>query len=257
MKNIREEQNGAILLLTIDRPKAMNALNRQTLDDLKEILEGIDPAVTRCAVITGAGDRAFVAGADIAEMRDMSMEQAKEFSVFGNSVLRALETLPIPVIAAVNGYALGGGCELALACDIRIAAESAVFAQPEVTLGIPAGFGGTQRLARIVGEQWAKRLLYTAVRIKAPQALEIGLVSEVCPAAELMQRTMRLAETIAANAPLAVSATKRAMAEGCGLDMDKAIAVEAEHFSSCFESWDQVEGMSALLEKRAAQPFRG
>ena len=257
MNNIRTEQRESILLVTVDRPKALNALNRETLEELKQVIDGIDTAATRCVIVTGGGEKAFVAGADIAAMQNMTKAEAKAFSDFGNGVFRALETLPIPVIAAVNGFALGGGCELAIACDIRVCSENAVFGQPEVALGITAGFGGTQRLARLIGEGWAKQLLYTAARIKAPQALEIGLVNQIFPAGELMDAAMGIAKAIAANGPIAVSATKTALTEGLEMDTDSALALEAERFSSCFESADQREAMSAMLEKRPAKPFQG
>jgi enoyl-CoA hydratase len=254
---IKLQAQGPVLLITIDRPGALNALNRQVLGELKDAIDSVDFNVTRCVVITGAGEKAFVAGADIAEMQMMSKTRAKEFGLFGNSVFLALEKLPIPVIAAVNGFALGGGCELALACDIRIASENASFGQPEVSLGITAGFGGTQRLPRIIGEGRAKQLLYTGARIKAQEALEIGLVNQVHPAEELMEKALALANTIAANAPIAVRGTKLAINLGRAMDMEAAVALEADYFSACFESKDQREGMSAMLEKRKPMPFLG
>jgi len=256
VNNIRTELKDTILTITVDRPKALNALNRETLEELKRVIEGIDSGV-RCVIVTGGGEKAFVAGADIAAMRSMTKAQAKEFSAFGNGVFRALERLPIPVIAAVNGFALGGGCELAIACDFRICSENAVFGQPEVALGITAGFGGTQRLARLIGEGWAKQLLYTAARIKAPQALEIGLVNQVFPAGELMEEARKIATAIANNGPIAVSATKTALTDGLLLDIDEALILEADRFSTCFETEDQREAMSAMLEKRPANPFQG
>ena len=257
MEYIKLQQQGHVLLITINRLDALNALNRQVLGELKEAVESIDQNLVRCIIVTGAGSKAFVAGADIGEMQHMSKEEGKQFSLLGNSVFSALEKLPVPVIAAVNGFALGGGSELALACDIRIASENAVFGQPEVALGIPAGFGATQRLPRLVGEGRAKQLLFTAARIKAAQALEIGLVCQVCPQEELMDKAMAMANEIAANGPIAVRATKQAINKGRAMDMDAALALEADYFSGCFESWDQREGMSAMLEKRKPEPFKG
>jgi len=257
MENVKSQLNGSILTITIDRPKALNALNKDVLTELKQVIDGIDVNVVRCVIVTGSGDKSFVAGADIAYMQNMSKDEGREWGRFGNSVLRALELLPVPVIAAVNGFALGGGCELAIACDIRIASDNASFGQPEVGLGITAGFGGTQRLGRLIGEGAAKYLLYTAARVKAQEALTMGLVQQVVPAAELMDTAMKMAEMIAGNAPIAVRETKRAIEEGRSLDMDGAIEAEAKCFGACFASADQREAMSAMLEKRKPEPFQG
>ena len=257
MEFLKIEQQGHVLIITINRPDALNALNRQVLTELKTCVEGIDQEKVRCVIITGSGNKAFVAGADISQMQSMSKAEAKEFALFGNSVFIALEKLPVPVIAAVNGFALGGGCELALACDIRIASENAVFGQPEVALGIPAGFGATQRLPRLIGEGRAKQMLYTAGRIKADEALQIGLVCQVYPIEELMDKALAMANAIASNGPIAVRATKMAINKGLAMDLDAAFALEAEYFGDCFETGDQKEGMSAMLEKRKAEPFTG
>lgn len=257
MEHIVLENHGDVLLLTIDRQPALNALNRQVLTEMLEALHSIDVGATRCLVITGAGARAFVAGADVAEMKDMSASEAQAFGRLGNDALRAIETLGIPAIAAVNGFAFGGGCELALACDIRLAGESASFSQPEVGLGITAGFGGTQRLPRLIGEGMAKQLLFTGERIDARRALEIGLVNKVCASDALVPEALAMAAAIAAKAPIAVRATKRAIEEGRALGMDAAIDVELRHFASCFDSADRREAMSAMLEKRKPLPFKG
>ena len=249
------EQKGFVGVITIDRPKALNALNSEVLADLEKVIDAISADETRCVVLTGAGEKSFVAGADIGEMSGLSKAEGKAFGKKGNDIFRKIETLPVPVIAAVNGFALGGGCELSMSCDIRIASENAVFAQPEVSLGITAGFGGTQRLARIIGVGKAKELLYTTNKIKAPEALALGLVNAVYPADQLMDEAMKLAEKIARNAPIAVRATKKAINDGLQVDMDKAIEIEEELFGSCFESQDQRNAMTAFVEKRKPDPF--
>ena len=257
MEYLKLERQDNILLLTIDRQMAFNALNHGVLNELKEAIQSIDTETIRCLVITGAGKKAFVAGADIAAMQPMSKEEGKAFGIFGNSVFRMLEKLEIPVIAAINGFALGGGCELAIACDIRLASQNAVFAQPEVGLGITAGFGGTQRLPRLVGEGHAKCLLLSGERINAQRAFEIGLVHRVCAEDELIDKALELARTIAAQAPIAVKATKRAIEEGRSMNLDEALLLESRLFGDCFESGDQREAMSAMLEKRKPKPFTG
>jgi len=257
MDYIKIENQDAVSIITIDRPDALNALNKKALSELKEAIDGIDTNATRCVIITGAGNKAFVAGADIGEMRDMDKTESQEFALLGSGVFSDLENLPIPVIAAVNGFALGGGCELALACDFRIASENAVFGQPEVSLGIIAGFGGTVRLWRLVGEGRAKQLLFTGAKIKAQEALEIGLVNQVVPSSELIEKAMEIAKLIAANAPLAVQVTKASINNSRFKKIEDALEMEAYFFSTCFESEDQREGMTAMLEKRKAAPFKG
>ena len=210
----------------------------------------------RVLVITGAGEKAFVAGADIGEMSTLTKAEGEAFGKKGNDVFRRLETLPIPTIAAVNGFALGGGCELSMSCDIRICADTAVFGQPEAGLGITPGFGGTQRLARLVGPGMAKQLIYTAKNIKADEALRIGLVNSVYPAQELLPAAEKLAGTIAKNAPIAVRACKKAINDGLQVDMDRAVTIEEKLFGSCFETADQKEGMGAFLEKRKHEPYQ-
>lgn len=247
-----EQPEAGIYLLTVNRPKALNALNGATLDEIfaavREVAAG---AAARVLLVTGAGDRAFVAGADIAEMRNVTIEQAREFSEKGTSVMHALEALPLPVIALVNGYALGGGCELALACDWILASETAVFGQPEVNLGIPPGFGGTQRLPRRVGSARALELLTSARQVRADEALAIGLANRVCAAAELRAEGLAAARTIAAKAPVAVRLAKEAVQRGRSLDLFTACAMETDLFVQAFATEDRREGMRAFLEKRA------
>ena len=253
MTNILLEKKGLIAVATINRPKALNALNSEVLTDLDELVSAVKAdADIRALVITGSGEKAFVAGADIGEMSTLTKEGGEAFGKHGNNVFRAIETLPIPTIAAVNGFALGGGCELSMACDIRICADTAVFGQPETGLGITPGFGGTQRLARLVSPGMAKQLIYTAKNIKADEAYRIGLVNAVYPLDELLPAAEKLAETIAKNAPIA----KQAINEGLQVDMDKAIVIEEKLFGSCFQSADQIEGMSAFLEKRKHEPYQ-
>ena len=240
----------------MNRPEALNALNEQVLRDLDAALDAVEANDEVLVVIlTGAG-RSFVAGADIGQMKDLTPVQAKKFGSYGNQVFLKLENFPKPVIAAVNGFALGGGCELSMSCDIRICADTAVFGQPEAGLGITPGFGGTQRLARLVGLGMAKQLIYTAKNIKADEALRIGLVNAVYPLAELMPAAEKLAETIAKNAPIAVRACKKAINDGMQVDIDRAVTIEEGLFGSCFETADQKEGMGAFLEKRKHEPYQ-
>ena len=246
---------GQIGIITINRPKALNALNSAVLDELDKTLDAVDQEAIRCLILTGAGEKSFVAGADIGEMSTLTKAEGEAFGKKGNDVFRKLETFPIPVIAAVNGFALGGGCEISMSCDIRICSENAVFGQPEVGLGITPGFGGTQRLARIVGTGTAKEMIYGARNIKAEEAYRIGLVNNVYPAEELMPAAKKLASTIARNAPIAVRNCKRAINEGIQVDMDQAIVIEEKLFGSCFETCDQKEGMNAFLEKRKVDAF--
>lgn len=257
MTHILFEKKGNVAIATVNRPKALNALNSEVLEDLNTMIDTVsaDPEI-RVLILTGSGEKAFVAGADIGEMATLSKAEGEAFGKKGNDVFRRLEKLPIPVIAAVNGYALGGGCELSMACDIRICSDTAVFGQPETGLGITPGFGGTQRLARLVGAGMAKQLIYSARNIKADEALRIGLVNAVYPAEELGAAAEKLAETIAKNAPIAVRACKKAINEGLELPMDEAIVLEEKLFGSCFETEDQKEGMSAFLEKRKHEPYQ-
>ena len=255
MEMVLYEEKGLVGVITINRPKVLNALCSQVLDELNAVLDGIDTQKTRCLIVTGAGEKSFVAGADISEMSTLTKEQGEAFGKKGNDVFLKLEAFPLPTIAAVNGFALGGGCELSMACDIRICSENAVFGQPEVGLGITPGFGGTQRLARIVGTGVAKEMVFSARNIKAADAYRIGLVNAVYAPEELMPAAMKLAERIAGNAPIAVQASKRAMTQGISLPIDQAVVCEEKAFGSCFETLDQKEGMGAFLEKRKPTGF--
>ncbi|MGN0363785.1 MAG: enoyl-CoA hydratase-related protein [Bilifractor sp.] len=250
MAYVTYETDGAVAIATIDRPKALNALNSEVLDDLEKVIDGIDLDTIRCLIITGAGDKSFVAGADIGEMSTLTVEEGEAFGKKGNDLFRRIETLPIPVIAAVNGFALGGGNEIAMSCDFRICSENAVFGQPEAGLGITPGFGGTQRLARLVGPGMAKQLIYTARNIKADEAYRIGLVNQVVSQEELMPTAKKLASVIAGNAPIAVRACKKAINEGLQEKIDDALVIEEKLFGSCFASEDQKEGMANFLRKK-------
>ncbi|MCX7139324.1 MAG: enoyl-CoA hydratase-related protein [Proteobacteria bacterium] len=243
---------GKIAVLTVNRPQALNALNAATLDELANVLVRVaaDPEV-RVLLITGAGEKAFIAGADITAMQGMSALEAQAFSEKGQRVMQAIEALPIPVIALVNGYALGGGCELAMSCDWIIAAERAVFGQPEVNLGIPPGFGGTQRLSRLVGRSLALELVITGRQIKADEALRIGLVNEVVPPEQLTEKGLATARLIAAKAPVAVRVSKQAVQRGLDLDLANGCVLETSLFAFAFGTADRQEGMTAFVEKRA------
>ena len=255
MEFITYEAEGQIGIITINRPKALNALNSTVLEELDKTLDAVDLQTVRCLILTGAGEKSFVAGADIGEMSTLTKAEGEAFGKKGNDVFRKLETFPIPVIAAVNGFALGGGCEISMSCDIRICSENAVFGQPEVGLGITPGFGGTQRLARIVGTGKAKEMIYGARNIKAEEAYRIGLVNNVYPLEELRPAAKKLAAAIARNAPIAVRNCKRAINEGLQVDMDQAVVIEEKLFGNCFETYDQKEGMAAFLEKRKVEAF--
>lgn len=254
-KNILLEQPEAgIYLLTVNRPKALNALNAATLDEIAAAVSNVaadDKA--RVLLVTGAGEKAFVAGADIAEMQNATIEQAREISERGMQVMHALEALPVPVIALVNGFALGGGCELALACDWILASDHAVFGQPEVNLGIPPGFGGTQRLPRKIGPARALELLTTARQVKAAEAAAIGLANHVYPASELKAKGLEMARLIAAKGPAAVRLAKQAARRGGNLDLFTACSLETDLFAQAFGTPDRKEGMSAFLAKRPAK----
>jgi enoyl-CoA hydratase len=250
-------ENGTVAVLTVNRPKSLNALNEETLDELLQAFARIaaDTAV-RALLITGGGDKAFIAGADIAAMQTMTALQAQSFSEKGQRVMHAIEALPFPVIALVNGYALGGGCELALSCDWIVAGERAVFGQPEVNLGIPPGFGGTQRLARLVGRARALELVTTGRQIKAAEALQIGLVNEVVADAQLADKGLEMARAIAGKAPVAVRVAKQAVQRGLDLDLANGCVLETSLFAFAFGTADRQEGMTAFLAKRAAK-FEG
>jgi enoyl-CoA hydratase len=250
---VRLEQEGPIAVLTIDRQDKLNALNAQVIAELRDAVQEVRTARdVRCLIVTGAGEKAFVAGADISEMQHMRLEQARAFAQAGHDALDALEALPFPAIAAVNGFALGGGCEVALACDFIYASEKAKFGQPEVKLGVIPGFGGTQRLLRRVGNARARELVYGGAVIDAQEALRIGLVNRVLAPADLMGAARATAANIAAMGPLAVAEAKKVLRDGEGRPLREANQLEIEGFAGCFETDDQKEGMTAFLEKRAA-----
>ena len=249
MEFVTYEVKDRVGIITINREKALNALNSQVLEELNEAFDGVDRNEIRCLILTGAGEKSFVAGADIGEMSNLSKAEGEAFGKKGNDLFRKIETFPIPVIAAVNGFALGGGCEISMSCDIRICSDNAIFGQPEVGLGITPGFGGTQRLARLVSPGMAKQLIYTARNIKADEAYRIGLVNKVVAQEELMGEALKMASGIAANAPIAVRNCKKAINDGLQVDMDKAIVIEEKLFGDCFETEDQRAGMANFLEK--------
>ena len=240
---INYEEEGEISIITINRPKALNALNSEVLDELDKVIDMIDTKKTHSIILTGIGEKSFVAGADISEMSTLTKKQATEFSKKGNDIFRKIETFPIPIIAAINGYALGGGCELSLSCDIRICSENAIFGQPEVGLGIIPGFGGTQRLARIIGESKAKKIIYTGQNIKADEALRIGLVNSIYPQKELLNEAKKLALAISNNSHNAIKNSKKAINEGLQTDINNGIIIEENLFGDCFQNDEQVQRM--------------
>lgn len=250
-KNILLERDKGIATLTINRPKSLNALNKETLEEMlaccKEISE--DRSV-QVVIITGAGEKAFVAGADISFMQGLDAAGGKKFGRLGHAVARTIENLPQPVIAAINGFALGGGCELALACDIRLASDNAKFGQPEVNLGVIPGFGGTQRLPRLIGKGLANELLFSGNIIDAAEACRIGLVNRVISQEKLMDECRELALKICSRGPAAVRLCKEAVNNGMEMDLNRACSYEGDLFAFCFAGDEQKEGMSAFLEKR-------
>lgn len=252
-ENIKYEVKGNIGYLTINRPKALNALNTGVLSELSDVLGKINgDDNVKAVILTGEG-KAFVAGADISQMKDLNAVDGRAMMQAGHKVMNTIDRMPKPFIAAINGFALGGGCELAMACDIRIASEKAKFGQPEVGLGIIPGFGGTQRLARLVGKGLAKYLIYTAEMIDAAEALRIGLVEKVVPSEELMGTAEKVANTIASKAPIAVAQAKIAIGEGMDMNLRSGCQLEVEASTACFGSEDKFEGMSAFMEKRKAE----
>lgn len=253
-ENVLLEKEDRIAILSINRPKALNALNNDTLVEIDKAVDEIkaDDSID-VVIVTGAGDKAFVAGADIAFMQNLTAMEARAFGALGQAAFRKLEAMEKPSIAAVNGFALGGGCELAMACDFRIASTSAKFGQPEVGLGITPGFGGTQRLPRLVGPGMAKQMLYTADIIDANEALRIGLVNSVVAPEELMDFVKKIAKRIYSKAPVAVRLSKAAANEGLQVDIDRSMTIEADAFGLCFATTDQKEGMGAFVEKRKPQ----
>lgn len=258
MKYTLYEENNGIGLLTINNPDALNAVSAAVMVDLAERMDEIAASSTlRCLLLTGAGEKAFVAGADIAEMAAFSPEEAKRFCAGNNKACDKIEQLAVPVIALVNGYALGGGFELALCCDLRIASSKAVFSFPETSLGITPGSGGLHRIQRIVGMARGRELMFTGRRVKPDEALSMGLVNAVVEPDKLMEAGYDMAGKIAANAPLAIQACKRVMNQSMGLTLQEASNVEQEAFASCFGTEDQRSAMQAFVEKRKPEPFKG
>ena len=257
LENVLYEKKGPIAYVTLNRPKVLNALNQRTWQDLRAAFEDArDDADVRGVILTGAGDKAFIAGADISELAQVTAIQAERSSTYGQEVLNLIENLGKPVIAAVNGFALGGGCETAMACTIRIAIENAKFGQPEVKLGVIPGGGGTQRLPRLVGKGRALQLILSGEMIGAQEAYRIGLVNEVVPAAELITRAEGILKQIFSNAPLAVKYSLEAVNKGLETSQAEGLSLEASYFGLCAGTEDKTEGTQAFLQKRAAQ-FHG
>ena len=246
---IKYEEEDSIAILTINRPKALNALNSQVLDELNNSLDNINLSNIKALIITGAGEKSFVAGADISEMSTLTKKEAEAFGKKGNDIFRKIETFQIPVIAAVNGFALGGGCEISMSCDIRICSDNAIFGQPEVGLGITPGFGGTQRLPRLIGASMAKQIIFTGKNIKAEEALRIGLVNAIYPQNELLNEAKKLAKEISKNSVYAIKNSKKAVNEGLQVDIDEGIKIEEKYFGDCFETPDQKTRMENFLNK--------
>ena len=250
---IKYEEEGTTAIISINRPKALNALNSQVLEELDKTLDTIDISKIKALIITGTGEKSFVAGADISEMSTLTKKQAENFSKKGNDIFKKIENFPIPTIAAVNGFALGGGCEISMSCDIRISSENAIFGQPEVGLGIIPGFGGTQRLPRLIGASMAKQIIFTGKNINAEEALRIGLINAIYPRNELLNEAKKLAHEISKNSDYAIKNSKKAINEGLQVDIDKGIQIEEKYFGDCFETPDQKERMENFLHKNNAK----
>ena len=247
------DENDGVGVLTINRPKALNALNAQVLKELQNLLGDLKRSSSlRCLIVTGAGEKSFVAGADIKEMEKYSPQEALEMSMIGQDTFKQIEDLKVPSIAAVNGFALGGGMELALACDFIIASESAKFGLPEVTLGLIPGYGGTQRLSRNIGRSLAKMVTFSGDLYSVEEAQKWGLVAEVLPADDMMARCQKLATKISQRSPMALALAKRSMAEGADQPLAEGLRIEANYFSQTFSTDDHVEGIQAFIEKRKA-----
>ena len=253
MKNIVVEKENQIATVTINRPKALNALNKDTLLELLCCFQGLaEDSEIKVVILTGAGEKAFVAGADISFMQQLNASEGREFGRLGHKVMNAIENSPQPVIAAVNGFALGGGCELSLACDMRFASDNAKFGQPEVNLGVIPGFGGTQRLPRLIGKGLANELLFSGNIIDAVEALRIGLINRIFPQENLLDECKKLAATISSRSPAAVRLCKEVVNNGVEMDLARGCSYEADLFALCFSNEEQKEGMAAFLEKRPA-----
>lgn len=252
--NVTMTGEEGLAIITVNRPQALNALNAETLGELKAaVLAADEDPTVRVLIITGAGAKAFVAGADIAQMRDLSPLEGRTMTMLGQEVFATIENLAKPVIAAVNGFALGGGCELAMACDIRVASATAKFGQPEVNLGIIPGFAGTQRLSRLIGKGRAKYYIFTGQMMTAQEAFDLGLVDKVVEPDALLDTCRAIAKTIMTKAPVAVMMAKKAVNHGLDMDLRSAVAYEAEAYTTCFATDDRIEGMTAFLEKRPAR----
>ena len=256
MSVVRFEKTGAVGVLKISRPEAMNALNKQVLSELRGIVADLPKQGLRALILTGEGEKAFVAGADIKEMQAYSGAQAREMAAGGQALMQMIEDLPFPVIACVNGFALGGGLELALACDFMLASNKARWGLPEVTLGLIPGYGGTQRLSRVIGRALAKRVALSGEMFSAQQGFEWGLFASLHEPADLFPAAMKLAETLAARAPAALGLVKQAIHRGGDLPLNKALELEADLFGKSFETQDHNEGIAAFIEKRAPN-FQG
>jgi enoyl-CoA hydratase len=257
LENVLYEKKGAIAYVTLNRPKVLNALNRRTWEDLREAFDDArEDSAIRGVILTGAGDKAFIAGADIGELSRVTAVEAEESSTFGQGVLNLIENLGKPVVAAINGFALGGGCETAMACTIRVATENAKFGQPEVKLGVLPGGGGTQRLPRLIGKGRALQLILSGEMISAQEAYRIGLVNEVVPAADLITRAEAILKQIFANAPIAIRYSLEAVNKGLETNQAEGLALEASFFGLCAATVDKQEGTQAFLQKRAPQ-FQG
>jgi enoyl-CoA hydratase/carnithine racemase len=257
LANVLFEKKNGIAYVTVNRPKVLNALNTPTWKDLRTAFEDVrDDASVRGAILTGAGNKAFIAGADIGELAHVAAFEAEQSSRFGQEVLDLIENLGKPVIAAINGFALGGGCETAMACTIRIAVDTARFGQPEVALGLIPGGGGTQRLPRLVGKGWALQLILSGEMISAQEAYRIGLVNEIVPAADLIARAEAILKKIASNAPIAVRFALEAANKGMDTSQGEGLLLEASYFGLCAATEDKKEGTAAFLEKRAPR-FQG
>ncbi|MEW6051197.1 MAG: enoyl-CoA hydratase-related protein [Candidatus Zixiibacteriota bacterium] len=253
-KNLLVEKKGAVLVVTVNRERALNALNKETINELQQLFSfhWTDDSI-RCVVLTGAGEKAFVAGADITELADLDVRSGTELSARGLYLMKTIQNFPKPVIAAVNGFALGGGCELAMACDIRLASEKAKLGQPEVNLGIIPGYGGTQRLPRLVGKGKALQMILTGEIINAQEAYRIGLVDELYPPDQLMTKAFEMAELIASKAPLAITSAKECVHRGLDINLTAGCDLEKATFGSICGTGDKNEGMEAFLEKRKPQ----